>query len=676
MKKKLLLGIILTVVITCLFAISVSAIEYDGVHYSIDTKNQTATVSADNKTATKENVVIPESFEYEGVTYKVTSIANDAFSGNDIVVSIRIESPHITKIPSSFILNTYDGALRSIYLDFTKITRIETAGLNAGGQSNGNSPKANEIYYYDLDGNKITKFDFPNIEYIGFAAFQGINFDEIVIHGNTQFGLSGEYSQCFRMSTAQTFILKGERTSIDNYQFESMPNLKKIVIESTSLEKIGSQVLSGCKLLEEIYIDLSGVTSIGGYAFRFSGEKGVTQNLAQWYNLDGEKIVDLSAVESLGMQSFNGSNLGSAKVLWPTNYTAANFGHSSDSGAFRSANLKGTVYFDAVDGTELFIDSWAFRGNSIETVILGPNVTKVAGCFNGQKTIKTVVFLADSVECTDSNLFKDCSGITFYHKTLTTNTKFSQTTQINISNGSYTTYGACGLVVDLTPVEGEKVTLNYVKHDYKEVADPDVCPAGSLMIYTCAGCKDSYTEELENYIGGTHVFDRNNGATVVDVIFGTESYFGEGVIVVKCAHCDAQANDEQKVGALFIADGYSIPENGTTDCISHTIRVNKSNIAQYEELTGNIVNYGITAGVNDSAQNPIKIEDGKAVANNYAVSADMTGTEYTKLVIKITGLEKGVGVSCNAYIVFNADPTKIYYLCDDKVTTEAVIKSL
>jgi hypothetical protein len=196
------------------------------------------------------------------------------------------------------------------------------------------------------------------------------------------------------------------------------------------------------------------------------------------------------------------------------------------------------------------------------------------------------------------------------------------------------------------------------------------------MVYTCAGCKASYTEQLENCKGGTHIFDRNNGATVVDVIFGAESYFGEGVIVVKCAHCDAQANDSEKVGALFIADGYSIPENGTTDCISHTIRVNHSNIKLYEDLTGDKVNYGIVAGVKESAQNPIKIEDGKIEVENYAVFADMTGTEYTKLVIKITGLEKGVGISCNAYVVFNADPTKVYYLCDNKVTTEAAVKSL
>lgn len=86
MKKKILLMLSMIAFVVCLLAISVSAVEVDGIYYSIETKNgeSYAVVNTENRTkCTLENVVIPATVTVgEGedkVEYKVTAISNDAF---------------------------------------------------------------------------------------------------------------------------------------------------------------------------------------------------------------------------------------------------------------------------------------------------------------------------------------------------------------------------------------------------------------------------------------------------------------------------------------------------------------------------------------------------------------------------------------------------------------------
>ena len=673
MKKKLLLGIILAVAIMCLFAISVSAAETEigGFKYKTNSDGKSATLSA-NVSFTGTVAEIPETVEIEGVLYTVTTIGDNIFKGNTTVEIIKF--PSTITVVGGYVISKCT-ALTSVYIDLNNIVTIGSCGLTYNSQTGGTDMTATDantgIYFYPTSEygkekpQKTTVASFDNLTSSNYASFQGLNVEKIIT--------SCVATQMFRHSTVKEVIINGDHASIGGYAFNSCANLEIIKVNSRKLTSIGSNAFGTNPSVKEIHIDLSKVTTIEGKAFEFSenAQGGNYNSVTKWYNLDGENIVDLSKVTVIGAQAFGTSNIGMAKIIWPNGL------QSIGDQVFRKANLTGEIYVKTAPGYTLTISSYTFRDNSFETIVFDENVTTIKGqAFNSNTSLKNVVFLADNVTVED-NIFNKCtSGINFYHKQITTSATIANKVDILISGGSIATYGACGFKVNLTLADTTTKELNYVSHEYMEVADQTVCPAGSRVIYTCAGCKDSFSKELENYVGGTHVFDRNNGATVVDVVFGANSYFGEGTIVLMCAHCDAQANDTEKVGALFVADGYSIPETGTTDCISHTIRVNKANVEKYEILTGNKVSYGIVAGIKDSVSNPVSVEDGKIVADDYAVFADMTGTEYTKLVIKITGLDKGVNVSCNAYVVFNTDPTKIYYLCDNKVTTEAVAKSL
>ncbi|MBO5286770.1 MAG: leucine-rich repeat protein [Clostridia bacterium] len=624
MKKRILLGIIMVLALMCMLAISISAVDIDGVHYTLNTNNQTAKVSTGNKTATTEVVIIPSVVEYEGVSYKVTSIEGSAFAGNTSMKELHILSEYITVIPSSMINNTYNNTgFTKIYIDFSKITRIESAGLNPSDQSNGNAPKANNFYYYDPEGNKITTFDFPNIEYIGFAAFQGANFDKIVLHESNVLGTSGQsdgvpYSQTFRMSSATSLHIKGDVEAIYCYSFSAMTNLKTVKIESTNLTMVGAQAFAGCKLLESIEIDLSKCTIVGGSAFSFSGSKGVTQDLVQWYNLEGEKIVDLSSVQKISSLAFNGSNLGSAKVIWPTNYTKENFGHTSDSGAFRSANLTGMVYFDAAEGTELLIDGWVFRGNKIDTVIFGPGVTKVSGeSFKDVTTIKTVVFLADSVECTSSNLFKGCSGITFYHKELTNVTTFSQATQIQISSGSLVSCGKCG--VDCSVIlasDNSKIVISAPVHTWDDgVVNEIYCPLGAVVDYSCEFCSTSKSEGE-----GTE-----HSHTDITITYAN-GYFANGVKETKCANCPhAEEESAEQVSPIFYWAGFSTKTFGDKRGFGQRYIINTKALEDYRNAMsakGIAFSYGVVASGVSSNGKPLSVVNGAIVEADGAESID------------------------------------------------------
>ena len=81
-----------TLAVSFLFAISLSAVEVeiDGINYLIITSAKQATVIDKSSGKYTGKVVIPESVEYEGVSYAVTSIGERAFSGCSGLTSVTI----------------------------------------------------------------------------------------------------------------------------------------------------------------------------------------------------------------------------------------------------------------------------------------------------------------------------------------------------------------------------------------------------------------------------------------------------------------------------------------------------------------------------------------------------------------------------------------------------------
>lgn len=660
MKKKILLAIAMVTLLVCALAITASAVEVDGVYYDLDAKNQVATVNTENRTATTEIVTIPSTFVYEGTEYRVTKISNDAFYGNKSVKELRILSEYITAIPTAMIADTKNGALEKIYIDFSRITSIGSAAFNPSNQTNGNSPVANSFYYYEAkafieNGTdvKITDPDFSNCTSIGAAAFQGANFEKLTIPAAVYLN-----NQIFRQSTIKELVIEGEdREKIEYYVFNYCKYLEKITIKSKNLKSISNDVFSSCSAVKEIYIDLSKCTSIGSGTFIFNGSYDGGQTRTQWYNLEGEKIVDLSSVKAFYDRCFASSNLGSATIVWPTGI------ETLQDQTFRKCNITQPMLINAAEGKTLSLPYWCFNGNSPSILICNEGVAAVNAAFSGV----TAVFLAPSINITSDGSFKN--GSTLYCYSFAEGSKQpdpNHCTTVDITDGVINNYGVCGVVASLTTAGGN-VTVGEASHTTSDAIDNSLCPIGQVTVTSCKYC------DYEDYsIGGvaTERVEHNYSLT------GSISYVNFYEMGYKTNKCECGAEKSNEVAteaAIFVFIGVSFSEykdaNGTYSAVQG-YGINQEAYNAYIE-SGKSLEYGFVASIATiTGTQPLKVENGKACAVNgeKTILVEQGKIAHDYFQIKLLGLKaehNGIEAIMCLYV---CDGESIYYL--NKVTEE------
>lgn len=676
MKKKLLLIVSMLAVLVCLLAISVSAanVVVDGVHYttysaSYEGYDGRAAVNTENRTATTLIVEIPDFIETEdGKRYVVDEIKNDAFYGNTTMTELRILSKYITKIPASMIASTYTtGALKKIYIDFSNITSIGSAGLNPSNQTNGNSPQANSFYYYDAktfiesgEDKVITCPDFSNCTSIGSAAFQGANFEKLIIPAAV--AING---QVFRKTTITELVIEGEnRQTMGLYAFNDCVNLKKITVKSRNLTSIYNDVFSANYNLEEIYIDLSKCTYIGSSTFIFSTAYDHGCDDTQWYNLEGEKIVDLSSLKKIEDQAFASSNLGSAKIIWPKALD------SMGSQVFRKCNINQPLYLNASEGKTISVEYWALNGNSFPLVVLGTGVTT----FNARLEVQsTLVSLADSLQLGDGEVF-NVSGSQFYGKAFTGTdiSSKSKVTVNKISSGVATYYGACGIDCNVTLAsDSSNVVISVPVHTWDDgIVDETKCPIGAVLNFDCNYCDAKKTEGE-----GT-----DHSHTVAIIVYGDNNFFAKGTKTYKCANeeCTSKLAEGTEVSPIFTSLGYSKTEVGTK-AVRQGFAIDQDALKEYNNSTDNkIIGFGVLAASKKALNGETEVFENGALNNTKVAYVDFGTRNFDIMEIKISGLEGGDETNgdyvelelycCGYYLVQNNTSVDSYYASEGTVT--------
>lgn len=637
MKKRLFLFVAMIATIACLFAICASAADVvvDGVHYTTYSSdkyegyNGTATVSTANKTATTEIVTIPDFITLEnGEKYIVNAIKSDAFWGNATFVELRILSKYITQIPSSMIAGTYSyGTLKKIYIDFSNITSIGSAGFNPSNQTNGNSPQANSFYYYDAkafiaNGTdvKITCPDFSNCTNIGDAAFQGANFEKVVIPASVAVG-----NQMFRMSTITELVIEGEnRESMGIYNFNACKSLTKITILSKKLKSISNDNFSGCTAVTEIHMDCSKLETVGGVAFCFATKYDAGNTTTQWYNLDGDKIVDLSSLKNPADSAFASSNIGSATVIGPTAL------ESLPNQTFRKCNIK-SLYLGTAEGKTITAQYWAFEGNQFETIIFGKGFTQIDARF--ESSCK-VVCLADSVKFTDNTVFNK-SGSELYCKAYEASASLSNATITAITGASDLVNNRCGVGITVTTADETKriETIKHTEGSTKVVDATCLTPEGTAHI--CKFCSATISiDETAPALG--HAFN-----VLTDIVYAR--FDVDGYKVNKCERC-TETDSSVVAPAIFAHKGYSYRENGTKSGIYSEFSIDTSALQAYEEFHDTVISFGI------AIFNPAKLTDGTTYFFNgkkinaetgiVQVELNENSRKYSRLNCLIDGFDK------------------------------------
>jgi hypothetical protein len=245
------------------------------------------------------NVVIPESVEYEGSTYSVTSIGESAFFLCSALTSVTIPisvtsigkdafrdcsgltSVHISDIAVWFNIkfedensNPLSGA--QLYINGEEIKNLiiptsvasigDYAFYNYRGLTSVTIPNSvtsiGESAFQGCSG--LTSVTIPNsVTSIGESAFQGCSgLTSVTIPNSiTSIGESA-FSHCSGLTSV---TIPNSVTSIGGYAFAECNGLTSVIIPN-SVTSIGESAFQGCSVLTSVVIG-SGVTSIGSYAF-------------------------------------------------------------------------------------------------------------------------------------------------------------------------------------------------------------------------------------------------------------------------------------------------------------------------------------------------------------------------------------------------------------------------
>ncbi|MBE6664420.1 MAG: leucine-rich repeat domain-containing protein [Ruminococcaceae bacterium] len=249
MKKKIILALVLVSALMCLFAISVSAVEVDGIYYSVSGSGETAyaTVTSENRgSCTLETVVIPATIEVGGVTYKVTTIAQNAFG-------------IVNGDPNAYIKHLTIGANVSTVEQhaFRRITTLQTVKIE-------NTEAASPINFHNaqfMGCTGLTKVEAKNakVSSYGGNCFDGCSSLVTVDYPSTLTSLGAScFKDCTKLTSGDLF--NTQITSIGSWAFGSCKSLANFKFPTT-LTSIGNNCFLYCPV--ETFIFPHSMNSFG-----------------------------------------------------------------------------------------------------------------------------------------------------------------------------------------------------------------------------------------------------------------------------------------------------------------------------------------------------------------------------------------------------------------------------
>ena len=255
----------------------------DGLYYDLNMSTRTATVTYEkdgtgNYASLPANVKIPESVEYNGVTYSVTKVANKAFANCKSLESISIPSTVVQIGETYYTYYSNEGAS----LPFYNCTALKSVRFEDGEQG-----LVLGAEYYDRSGN-------------GKGLFSGCPLEEVYIGRNISyqdcpkyFTFEKEpeyygYSAFYNQPKLTKVTISPAVTEIPAYLFyknasltmTTLPKVKKIGVSAfqecsklttlnlgEDLQEVGNDAFNGCKNVTKLTFP-DAITTIGDRAFQ------------------------------------------------------------------------------------------------------------------------------------------------------------------------------------------------------------------------------------------------------------------------------------------------------------------------------------------------------------------------------------------------------------------------
>ena len=352
------------------------------------------------------------------------------------------------------------------------------------------------------------------------------------------------------------------------------------------------------------------------YAFKFKSGIGIDNNIIVM-NLDGIAHSDGTGVKYFGLLIRNGV----LQYLYiPSSIVSMKCKTNGKAVLLGDGNLSQVEFAPNSQMTEL--ESYSFEGCGIQEIVLPENLTSIGvEAFLNCKSLKKV-YIPRTVTSIAENAFDGVTDAEYYFTgSEETTSGWEFTNEIQYVNHCDVYYGG--------------------EHSSN---DDRNCQTA----LNCEVCEKTLQEAM------THSL-----ITLVDYANG---YANEGVKAVACENQGCTVcNTTEELKALFTCLGYSAPSYGNGG-IAIGFAVNNKAIAEYEELTGKTLKYGVFAVLKDKlGTNDVFGENG-AVASG-VINAEISRRDFAAFEIKIIGFadeQKDIMLAMGAYVLVTYGETTEY----------------
>ncbi|GEM_PF-897898 len=421
----------------------------DGIKYNLVSEARTATVIANNYSG---DVVIPSSFETDGVEYIVTRIGEYAFQSCNELTSITIPET---------IISIGDGVFSGCTsLEAVNITDLAAwCGISfvTGLDYNGSNP-LQYAHHLFIDGEEIKDLVIPsNVTRIGGRAFDGCSSLKSVTIPNsvTSIGRDAFYGctsleavNIFDLDTwcnisffnrlsnplyhANHLYLNGQEikdliipngvTNISKRAFYYCSSLTSVTIPE-SVISIGEEAFYGCKFIDSVnIIDLAAWCSIS------FGENSTPLHYANHLCLNGQEIKDLvipNNITSIGDDSFRDcpglmsitiphsvTSIGNRAFAGCSNLTSVTIPNSVTSiGRYAFSDCTGLTSVTLPNGITTIEDGLFSWCSSLTSITIPNGVNRIGYQSFFECTSLTSVMIPKSVTTIGSEAFLRCNSI-------------------------------------------------------------------------------------------------------------------------------------------------------------------------------------------------------------------------------------------------------------------------